>query len=144
MRKLFTGILLAAALPAFASITSDVNEGIKSADAIVSEAIAACDGGAACQELAIEEALAAGLDVDTVLSAAIASGTDATLASNAAVNAGQSPADVNNAVTTALANLTTENATAGGTQGGFNAAPAPSNTPSAPALTTTTGISQAN
>ena len=143
MRKLFTGILLAAALPAFASITSDVNEGIKTADAIVSEAIAACDGGAACQELAIEEALAAGLDVDTVLSAAIAGGTDATLASNAAINAGQSPADVNNAVTTALANLTAT-AAGGPAQGGFNAAPAPSNTPTAPALTTTTGVSQAN
>ena len=144
MRKLFTGILLAAALPASANIATDLEAGL-SADAAIANAVAACDGGATCQELAIEEALAAGIDLDSVISAAIASGVNAADAQQAAIDAGQSESAVQSAVTTALANLGTANPTAGGTTGnGFNAASQGTNTPSNPPLTTTTGISQAN
>jgi hypothetical protein len=138
MRKLFTGILLAAALPAFASITSDVNEGSKPADVIISEAIAACGGSAACQELAIEEALAAGIDLNSVISAAIANGVDQKTVQDAAIEAGQDPTAVLSAIASAV---TTTNPTAGGPTQGSVFTPSGD---SAPGQTTTTGISQAN
>jgi hypothetical protein len=144
MRKLFTGILLAAALPASANIATDLEAGL-SADAAIANAVAACDGGATCQELAIEEALAAGIDLDSVISAAIASGVNAADAQQAAIDAGQSESAVQSAVTTALANLGTTNPTAAGNTGtGFNVAPQSSSTQTNPPLTSNTGVSPGN
>jgi hypothetical protein len=141
MRKLFTGILLAAALPAFASITSDVNEGIKTADTIGSEAIAACEGGATCQELAIEEALTAGLDLNSVISVAMASGVKADIANNAAISAGHNSADISNAIVSAA--LALDPTASGETITGFDTTlTIDAITP--PQLTTFTGVSQAN
>jgi hypothetical protein len=141
MRKLFTGILLAAALPAFASITSDVNEGIKTADTIVSEAIAACEGGATCQELAIEEALTAGLDLNSVISVAMASGVNADTARNAAISAGHNSADISNAIVSAA--LALDPTAFGETITGFDTTlTIDAITP--PQLTTFTAVSQAN
>ncbi len=144
MRKLFTGILLAAALPAFANIATDLEAGL-SADKAIENAVAACGGASDCQDLAIEEALAAGIDLDSVISAAIASGVNAADAQQAAIDAGQNESAVQSAVTTALANLGTTNPTAAGNTGtGFNVAPQTTNTQTNPPLTSNTGISPAN
>ncbi len=93
MRKLMTGILLAAALPASASITSELNSGATASDVIAS-AVATCGGSASCQELAIAEAVTAGIDITTAVNLAITAGVDTKLAiasaSEAGLKAGQS------------------------------------------------------
>lgn len=148
MRKLFTGILLAAALPASASITSDIEAGELATADIINNAIAACGGSASCQELAIEEAVAAGVDITSVVNLAIASGVDAgkaiAAATAAGLKAGQSQASIDSAIAAADGIAGNLPATAGGTGTGFNTAPQTTSTSTAPATTTTTGISQAN
>lgn len=93
MRKLMTGILLAAALPASASITSELNAGGSAAD-VIAQAITACGGSASCQELAIAEAVTAGVDITTAANLAIKSGVSPksaiASASEAGLKAGQS------------------------------------------------------
>jgi len=93
MRKLMTGILLAAALPASASITSDLNAGGTAAD-VIANAISACGGSASCQELAIAEAVTAGIDITTAVNLAVKAGVDTKVAiasaSEAGLKAGQS------------------------------------------------------
>ena len=88
MRKLFAGILLAAALPASASISSELAAGDASVADIINNAMAACGGGAACQEQAIADAVAAGVDMTTVINLAVASGVDAKAAVTAVSEAG--------------------------------------------------------
>ena len=94
MRNLFAGILLAAALPASASISSELAAGDASASDIINNAMAACGGSGSCQALAIEDAVAAGVDITTVINLAIAAGADAkaavAAASAAALKAGKS------------------------------------------------------
>ena len=93
MRKLMTGILLAAALPASASITSELNAGGSAAD-VIAQAITACGGSASCQELAIAEAVTAGVDITTAVNLAVKAGVDTKIAiasaSEAGLKAGQS------------------------------------------------------
>ena len=88
MRNLFAGILLAAALPASASISSELAAGDASASDIINNAMAACGGSGSCQALAIEDAVAAGVDITTVINLAIAAGADAKAAVAAASAAG--------------------------------------------------------
>ena len=88
MRNLFAGILLAAALPASASISSELAAGDASASDIINNAMAACGGSGSCQALAIEDAIAAGVDITTVINIAVASGADATTVIKAASAAG--------------------------------------------------------
>ena len=94
MRKLFAGILLAAALPASASISSELAAGDASVSDIINNAMAACGGSGSCQELAIADAIAAGVDITTVINLAVAAGADAkatvTAASAAGIKAGKS------------------------------------------------------
>lgn len=87
MRKLMTGILLAAALPASASITSEINDGASAAD-VIAKAVAACGGSASCQELAIAEAVTAGIDITTAVNLAVSAGVDASVAIASAAEAG--------------------------------------------------------
>lgn len=93
MRKLMTGILLAAALPASASITSELNAGASAAD-VIAQAITACGGSASCQELAIAEAVTAGVDITTAVNLAVKSGVSVesaiASASEAGLKSGQS------------------------------------------------------
>jgi len=93
MRKLMTGILLAAALPASASITSELNGGA-TASTVIADAISACGGSASCQELAIAEAVTAGIDITTAVNLAVKAGVDTKAAiasaSEAGLKAGQS------------------------------------------------------
>ena len=88
MRKLFAGILLAAALPASASISSELAAGDASVADIINNAMAACGGSGSCQELAIADAVAAGIDITTVINLAVAAGADAKAAVSAASAAG--------------------------------------------------------
>ena len=88
MRKLFAGILLAAALPASASISSELAAGDASVSDIINNAMAACGGSGSCQELAIADAVAAGIDITTVINLAVAAGADAKAAVSAASAAG--------------------------------------------------------
>ncbi len=121
MRKLFLGALLAAALPAFASISEDLEAGI-TADQAIAKAVAACDGSANCQFSVVQEALSAGIDVNSVLSSAVANGVDYRDVSDAVVDAGYlSRPDAESALAIVLANLGVTNPTAsGGTVGGFD------------------------
>tara|TARA_B100001063_G_scaffold48395_1_gene42231 strand:- start:204 stop:713 length:510 start_codon:yes stop_codon:yes gene_type:complete len=138
MRKLIAGLLLTVALPAFASISEDLEAGI-TADQAIAKAVAACDGSANCQFSVVQEALSAGIDVNSVLSSAVANGVDYRDVSDAVVDAGYlSRPDAESALAIVLANLGVTNPTAsGGTGGGFNAAPT-NNGQTAPGLTTTT------
>jgi len=141
MRKLFLGALFTAALPAFASVTSDIEAGDLPVSEIISGAVSGCAGNAVCEDAVIEDAIAAGIDVTSIINLAIAAGVDPAVAvdtaRNAALDAGQSEA----AITVAIANSDGSNqlpsTAGGGTGGGFNAAPT-NNGQTAPGLTTTT------
>lgn len=120
MRKLFTGILLAAALPASASITSDINAGEISVADIINTALAGCGGSASCQELAIAEAVTAGIDITTAINLAVASGVNAQAAVAAASEAGiKSGQSVDAVLASALAanDVSAVDAVSGVTQG---------------------------
>jgi hypothetical protein len=141
MRKLFTGLLLTAALPAFASVTSDIEAGELAVSGIITNAVATCGSNAVCQDTVIEDAIAAGIDVTSVINLAIDAGIDPVVAidvaRNAALDAGQSQESITAAIT-ASNGFNALAATAGGNNGGgFNAAPS-NNGQTAPGLTTTT------
>lgn len=86
MRKLLAGIILVAALPVSASVTSDIEAGVQPVEDIISNALAAC-GDAACEEAVLAEALEAGVDSATVNSVATASGVSPETINNAVANA---------------------------------------------------------
>ena len=77
MRKLLAGILLTTALPAVASITSELAAGESSVADVVNGAMAACGGGSSCTEAALAETVTAGVDITAVINIATASGMDA-------------------------------------------------------------------
>ncbi len=141
MRKLFTGLLFAVALPASASVTSDIEAGELSASDIINNAVSACGGDASCQEAVIADAVAAGIDITSVINLAIAAGveplTAVTVATRAGLDAGQSEASIAESVANSNGVGNALTATAGGQAGGINVAPS-NNTPTPPPLTTTT------
>lgn len=123
MRKLLAGILLTTALPAVASITSELAAGESSVADVVNGAMAACGGGSSCTEAALAETVTAGVDITAVINIATASGVDAKVAIattvEAGLNAGQSFDQV---LASALAaeGVSTFDAIAGATQGAEN------------------------
>ena len=102
MRKIFTGILLAASLPAFADIAADLSSG-KSVQEAYQAASAECGGN--CDEQIFADMLAAGVAVESITQAALASGADVASVMSAATKAGVSVADAGAAVQQAAGNL---------------------------------------
>ncbi len=90
MRKLALTLLLAASLPAFASVQSDLNGEMSAADAFT-KANAGCET-AACTEQVLAELLAAGVSIKDVLAIAISSGLSPDNAAKSLITAG-APAD---------------------------------------------------
>jgi hypothetical protein len=87
---LASAIILAASTSAFADMKADIANGATAAD-LVTKAAAACAGSNSCQELALEEMLAAGVDIDTVAAAAVDAGMSVTTIVNAAIAADVAP-----------------------------------------------------
>ena len=90
MRKLAMALLLSAALPAFASVQSDLTSGVSAADAFAA-ANASCDT-AACTDQVLADLFAAGVAVKDILAIATDAGVSADAAGKALIAAG-APAD---------------------------------------------------
>jgi hypothetical protein len=95
---LASAIIIAASTSAFADMKADLANGATAAD-LVTKAVAACGGSNSCQELALEEMLAAGVDIDTVAAAAVDAGMSVTTIVNAAIAADAPAADAITAAT---------------------------------------------
>jgi len=102
MRKIFTGILLAASLPAFADIAADLSSG-KSVQEAYQAASAECGGN--CDEQIFAEMKAAGVMTESIIQAALASGSDVASVMSAATKAGVPAADAGAAVQQAALGL---------------------------------------
>ena len=92
MRKLAMALLLSAALPALASVQSDIDGGMSATDAFTA-ANASCDT-AACTDQVLADLLAAGVTVKDALAIAINSGIPSDAAAKSLIAAGANPQDV--------------------------------------------------
>jgi hypothetical protein len=97
---LASAIILAASTSAFADVKADIENGATAAD-LVNQAIAGCAGSSSCQETALAEILAAGVDIDTVAVAAVSAGMSVTTVVKAAIAAKVDPATAVTAATSA-------------------------------------------
>lgn len=87
---LASAIILAASTTAFADMKTDIDNGATAAD-LITAAVASCGGSNSCQELALQEMLAAGVDINTVAAAAVDAGMSVTTIVNAAIAADATP-----------------------------------------------------
>jgi hypothetical protein len=97
---LASAIILAASTSAFADVKADIENGATAAD-LVNQAIAGCAGSSSCQETALAEILAAGVDIETVAAAAVSAGMSVTTVIKAAIAANIAPAAAVTAATSA-------------------------------------------
>jgi hypothetical protein len=97
---LASAIILVASTSAFADVKADIENGA-TADDLVVQAIAGCAGNGSCEEAALAEILAAGVDIDTVAAAAVNAGMSVTTVVKAAIAAKVDPATAVTAATSA-------------------------------------------
>jgi len=100
---LASAIILAASTTAFADMKTDIDNGATAAD-LITAAVASCGGSNSCQELALQEMLAAGVDINTVAAAAVDAGMSVTTIVNAAIAADATPSAAITAATGAAVN----------------------------------------